>query len=391
MTYPDREIGLLVRPSGSASPESRIRAVLANSFSPDELGKLLKRITVFDGDMSKPNLGLSPQNYQRLRAEITTFFNCAALISFGMPIEEARRVNVEGVKNILKLLEQMNTGSRQSRLHHVSTAYAAGDVENLVSPDTLDLNGKFKNTYEQSKAEAEALIRSSECCPYTIYRPSIIVGDSVTGQTSSFNVLYVIWRLVMKGLFEAFLGTPDAPCDVVPVDYAADSMAKLSLRNDRSAAAYHLCVGAGRESNPREIIDVVVNLVNKSRREGLRLLKHPLLVPPEAFALAQRGFSVSKQIAVQGIKNLEKILHRRPELFHQAATFASYGTRNPRFDVSATEEALGGRTSQPPLFCNYCDNLFRYCWETDWGKVPWTNPRNLQNWVERRKFAPAFS
>ena len=52
----------------------------------------------------------------------------------------------------------------------------------------------FRNPYEQSKFEAELLVRErSRSLPIQVVRPSIVVGDSRTGLTPAFNVLY--WPL----------------------------------------------------------------------------------------------------------------------------------------------------------------------------------------------------
>ena len=49
----------------------------------------------------------------------------------------------------------------------------------------------FRNAYERSKFEAELMLREEGAhLPLQVLRPSIVVGDSRTGRTSSFNVLY---------------------------------------------------------------------------------------------------------------------------------------------------------------------------------------------------------
>ncbi len=134
-------------------------------------------------------------------------------------------------------------------LYYVSTAYVAGLRQGVVGPDELSFSAGFRNAYEQTKAEAEALVRDvSSRFPTVIFRPSIIVGDSISGQTSAFNVIYVPAKLLVRGLFRFVPAVPNIPFDVVPVDYVADAIAHLSRLPLPSGTCYHLTVGIGRES-----------------------------------------------------------------------------------------------------------------------------------------------
>jgi thioester reductase-like protein len=88
---------------------------------------------------------------------------------------------------------------------------------------------RFRNTYEQTKAEAEALVRSRlGSLPGVILRPSIIVGDSRTGVTSSFKMMYWPLKIYSRRLWRTVPGYPDAVLDIVPVDYVARAVAQLA-------------------------------------------------------------------------------------------------------------------------------------------------------------------
>src|SRR6476646_1648088 len=82
---------------------------------------------------------------------------------------------------------------------HVSTAYVAGDRRVTAYEDDAE-HGAFRNAYEQTKHEAERLVRASGL-PWTIARPSIVVGESDSGWTSSFNVLYGPLRAFAAGAY----------------------------------------------------------------------------------------------------------------------------------------------------------------------------------------------
>src|SRR4029453_16907016 len=92
------------------------------------------------------------------------------------------------------------------RFVHVSTAYVAGTH---AGEFTEDMHGsEFRNTYEQTKCEAERLFDAIDDMEVAIARPSIVMGESDTGWTPAFNVLYWPLRAFARGLFEAVPARP---------------------------------------------------------------------------------------------------------------------------------------------------------------------------------------
>ena len=99
----------------------------------------------------------------------------------------------------------------------------------------LDFGQEFHNSYEQSKFESEQLVRTHSELPYTILRPSIVVGDRRSGWTAAFNVLYWPLRAFARGPVPAVPAIPTAPVDVVSIDYVADAIHELcECPRDRS-------------------------------------------------------------------------------------------------------------------------------------------------------------
>ncbi len=89
---------------------------------------------------------------------------------------------------------------RLARLVHVSTAYVAGGRKGTVSEDDLTDAFGFGSPYEQTKYEAECLVRDAASeLPVTVVRPSMIVGDSRTGDIKTFNTFYTPLRLFLSG------------------------------------------------------------------------------------------------------------------------------------------------------------------------------------------------
>ena len=136
--------------------------------------------------------------------------HCAASITFDLPLEEAREINVEGTRAMLELARA--AGAR--RFVHVSTAYVAGTYSG-GSPRTCS-GTEFRNTYEQTKCEAERVVGEVADMEVAIARPSIVMGESDTGWTPAFNVLYWPLRAFARGLFEQVPALPEGRVDVVP-------------------------------------------------------------------------------------------------------------------------------------------------------------------------------
>src|SRR5439155_23252858 len=109
--------------------------------------------------------------------------------------------------------------------------------------------------------------------PIQIFRPSIVVGEQASGWTSSFNVLYSPLKAFARGVYTAVPGERSAPVDAVPVDYVADAVCELSLRQDGAGETYHL-VAVRRATT-------VGNLVELAARAFQR--PPPPMLPPKVF------------------------------------------------------------------------------------------------------------
>lgn len=153
-----------------------------------------------------------------LPADITHVVHCAASVSFTLELEEARAINVEGTRRLLAACAALPA---LERFVHVSTAYVSGSHEGEFREDDREVGQDFRNTYERTKIEAERLVAGSGL-PATIVRPSIVVGDSRTGWTSSFNVIYQPLQAFARGLMTEVPADPEGIVDVVPVDHVAD-------------------------------------------------------------------------------------------------------------------------------------------------------------------------
>jgi nucleoside-diphosphate-sugar epimerase len=174
---------------GRPRKERSLRERLLNLLNWFSAGHFADHVTAFETDFSKADLGLSPKEYARLCTAEPIVIHCAADTSFAeRNRQRVMALNVHALEGVLELVKK----SRAACFHYFSTAYAVGDVAGIVPelPVTAD---RFHNAYEESKALAESRV-SRHCedfsIPYTIIRPAIVYGDSLSGRSLKFNALY---------------------------------------------------------------------------------------------------------------------------------------------------------------------------------------------------------
>src|SRR5262249_21970505 len=155
--------------------------------------------------------------------------HCAASVTFDLPLPEARAINTSGVRRVAQLAELCTIlGDGLDRFAHVSTAFVAGDRQGTLVELDQQGGARLRHTYEQTKHEAEELLRERpKPLPVQILRPSIVVGSRVSGWTRAFNVLYWPLQMFAHGRLPVVPARASSPVDVVPVDYVADAIVAL--------------------------------------------------------------------------------------------------------------------------------------------------------------------
>jgi thioester reductase-like protein len=222
----DRDVVTIVRATDDREADERMSGVLNTLFAPDDVGAMRGRVRAVAGDLESRGLGLAAANRDRLTREISAVAHCAASVSFTQPLEEARRINVTGTNAVMELASQAYAHGVLERVVHVSTAYVAGERVGWVRESEGYVGQSFRNTYEQTKLEAESLVNDCDA-PAAILRPSIVVGDSVTGWTPAFNVIYFPLMAFARNLLPSVPSDPDGHVDSVCVDTVAHALYSL--------------------------------------------------------------------------------------------------------------------------------------------------------------------
>jgi long-chain acyl-CoA synthetase len=211
---------------------------------------------------------------------------------------------------------------------HVSTAYVSGRTPDVFDESHPGGSG-FRNTYERTKMEAEAAVRASGL-PSAIVRPSIVVGESGSGWTAAFNVLYWPLQAFARGLLPVVPADPDGIVDMVPVDYVAEVIERATYEPD-ATGCFHAVAG-NKAILVKEFIDGVCTELS---------LAPPELTPPNTLPAG-----------------------------HPAEIFVPYFDVNTSFDDARARRLVGGEGPPDPL--SYVPQLLEFAQAARWGKSPIT-------------------
>ncbi|MCY2991164.1 MAG: SDR family oxidoreductase [Planctomycetota bacterium] len=242
-----KRIAALARPSKWESARQRIETSLARWER--ETGEILPRPTVLEGSLALDRW--EPRILRWVTEHCQSVIHNAASLTFQTTADGEPWVsNVEGTRAVLELCRR--TSIRQ--FHHVSTAYVCGLRDGRVLESELDVGQTPGNDYEASKCEAEKLVRTADFLDRpTIYRPSIIVGDSQTGYTSTFHGFYVPIKLAHTLVNRLVLGATSGQRAVaaiglqgpegknfVPVDWVSAVITHIHGHPEHRGRTYHL-------------------------------------------------------------------------------------------------------------------------------------------------------
>ncbi len=291
-----------------------------------------ERVEVVEGDVEQMHLGLSGAEFKALAQEVTHVWHLAARTYLVAERAEMRRVNVEGTRNVLELAL---AAKRLQRLSHFSTAFVSGDRVGVILEDELAMNQRFHNPYEETKFQAELLVRRAQAeIPATVYRPSIVVGDSRTGEIDRFEGPYALAILLVASPLAVPLPLPGdavAPLNVVPVDFVVDAALSISRNPAGAGRTVHLVDPSPLSA--RRVYEMIAD------RAGKKL--PPVSVPARVFQ------------ALLQLPLLERLSRVHRPAIEYVNHLAIYNCRN-------LLELLDGTGIRCPPITSYLDRLIEF-------------------------------
>jgi nucleoside-diphosphate-sugar epimerase len=315
---------------------------------------LRRGVRTVSGDVRAGNgLGLTTTARSALRENVTRIVHCAAETTFNRPLDEARAINVDGTEAVLAFAREC---PRLERVACFSTVYVAGRATGCFGESDVGGGEGFVNSYEQSKAEMEAIVRDAMATlPIALYRLSTIIGDSQSGAVTGFNAVHHALRLLYQGLAPMVPGTEHALVDVIPVDFAADAALCLFEREFTPCATYHLCSGASRSATLGALLDATTAAFERYRPAWRkRSIARPAIVPLDTYGLFVRSVEeAGNQVLLQATRAVQAF---------------AYQLAYPKvFDARVADTALVPHGIAPPPVLDYYASVVRWCIETNWG------------------------
>jgi nucleoside-diphosphate-sugar epimerase len=220
-------------------------------------------VTTVPGDIARPMFGLAERAYADLAARVDAVIHCAAVTDFNRTDGSLEATNIAGTEHVTAF-----ASAAGAVLYHVSTAF----VHTTVDGD----RGRTAIGYASSKAAGEQVVRSSGV-PHVILRPSVVIGDSDTGEIAAFQGLHQVVAGLFAGIVPMIPFDSRWPIDFVPVDVVADAIACV-VENRVGAGEFWLSAGESALS-----LDEGVAVVVEFARDLGVSIDMPRFVPPEMF------------------------------------------------------------------------------------------------------------
>lgn len=373
--FPECErVHLLLRSKRRLSAQERLEKEIlaAPPLTPiiERAGRqqICRRLVVHQGDLAQPRCGISEESLRQMEGRVRLIINCAGLVEFFPPVDDALATNVDGVARVIELARALNAG-----LVHVSTCFVCGEADGLVEESEQilgfyprrrhSLDGAFHherelrymgerireayaaegiqpgqrrtrmltrrlidlgwqraaqwgwmNTYTYSKSLGEQLIAAQPDLPYTIVRPAIVEAAlefPFPGWVEGGRTAAPLVRMAMAGL-RHWTVREDAPMEVIPVDLVASGMliAAVMLLNGRARKVYHLSTAYENPIYYGPLIRILYKAYRRRQNGWRRWLRLPgagvrVLTPEQA---QQRGHR--QQRLLEGAQEVTAKLRR---------------------------------------------------------------------------------
>lgn len=323
LATPDTQFFLLVQSQFTEKATAAVERIAKETSTP------LENFALIEGDITLPDLGISPEDLDSIRDEITDIFHLAAAYDLSIDKGTATLVNLNGTTNVNELAK---TIPNLRRYNYVSTCYVSGKRKGRILERELEHDAGFRNFYEETKylAEMEVEKLKSEL-PVTIFRPSVVVGDSRTGETAKYDGIYYLIQYLRKApdlLRFVNVGNKNVSLNLVPVDFVVDGMAVLS--RDERAIGKTVALADPSPLTTAELFDAIADALVKKRS---------VLTPPAA--LVERSLMLPFSPPLTGLPH-----HGVPYFFLPQT-----------YDTMQASELLAPHAIKCPNFRDYVRNL----------------------------------
>lgn len=322
----DVQFFLLVQPQFVEKSTRSVNDIADRTGTPPE------NFALIEGDITQSDLGMSAEDLEVVRETTTDVFHLAAIYDLAVSKEAAYKVNLEGTKNVNALAGSLPL---LTRYNYISTCYVAGIREGEILETELEHDAGFRNFYEETKYLAEMEVEKLKGdLPITVFRPSVVVGDSKTGETAKYDGIYYLIQYIQKapGLLRIInVGNKNVKLNLVPVDFVVDGIAELAF--DEAALGKTIALADPEPLTTKELFDEIAENLSGKRS---------ILGPPPFFV--ERFLMLPISPPVTGLP------HSGVPYFFLSQTY----------DTSVADHLLEKHSILCPNFRDYAANLMKF-------------------------------
>ncbi|MEA2300615.1 MAG: hypothetical protein QOE44_1150 [Solirubrobacteraceae bacterium] len=332
------DIHVLIRPESAARLDTLVTRLGAEG-----------RVHPVSGDLLEPGLGVGADEVEALRGRIDHFFHLAAIYDMTAGAERNEALNVGGTRQAVALAGSLGAGC----LHHVSSIAVSGLHRGIFREDMFDEGQELPSAYHRTKFESERIVRNQTAVAWRVYRPSLVVGDSETGEMDKIDGPYYFFKAIQKlrhwiPEWVPLVGIELGHTNLVPVDFVARAIDHIAHLPDLDGRAFHL-------TSP------------KSQRSGevLNTFARAAHAPQMAIRVDKRLTDALPKGALSMLMKLPQLKDIRRQLladFGIPEEVIGHVGFSSAFDTRDAERALAGSGIGVPALETYAERLWDY-WE----------------------------
>jgi thioester reductase-like protein/short-subunit dehydrogenase len=304
------------------------------------------RVFAVPGDLTTPGLGVDPSV---IPETIDHVVHLGAVYDFTATEDANHAVNVTGTEHVIAFAGQVGAQC----LHHISSVAVAGTHRGRFTEADFDLGQTLPSPYHATKFAAEKLVRSQDVVPWRVYRPSAVVGDSQTGEMDKIDGPYYLLPAITRlnrlparlPLVVPHLGSTN----IVPVDYVVDAIAYL-MHAQVAETTFH--IGSPRNQTLTEVYNAFAIPAGAPK----------IVASSRVPKLVGTGRAVSR-IAGHVVDRLPGGREARHAVLTELGIppeVVPHMVMEPRFDTTATRNALAGSGITAPELSAYAPRLLRF-------------------------------
>jgi len=332
----DANLALLVRAKTRTQAVEKLWRAWQLHMGPVQFGEALDRVDFVFGDLHAPGLGIHPDHRARLTKDVGSILHIAASLN-RKSAKACLNTNLRGTLAVIQLAREIADTSGLRRFSYVSTVAVCGHRQDEVvtEENIIDWDRSDYDPYGRTKKFCEHMVR--QLLPEvdkTFFRPSIVMGDSRTAQTSQFEMVRTFCVIADLPVIPL---CSEIRLDIINADYVGRAVATIHMKDDHLYDAYNLSSGLASKTTQDIARAMVAGGARKPARFSGRL-QGTFHRTVRAMNRMPRGTPPAQ------IGALMKV-------------FLPYITFNTVFDNQRIVEELG---EAPIPFTDYCASLYTW-------------------------------